>query len=172
MAQNDVILGIDPGLTGAVAILNAQGVSMMDALRTPTLKATKRGQKTEYDLPGMRNILLHHDPLLVGIEKVHSMPHDGHSSAFRFGQGYGLWLGLLAGLGIPFVELPPQRWQSRMLAGHPRGAQTKISAVKVSQGLWPDIPIHYKADWGMADAALIGEYARRYHLEPHTSGGT
>ena len=39
-----------------------------------------------------------------------------------------------------------------------------MSAVSAAKSLFPDLPIKVKADWGLADAALIAEYARRQHL--------
>ncbi len=50
-------LGIDPGLTGAVAVLDEHGgvVAVYD-VPTLTLKAS-RGTKQQYDLPGMARLL-------------------------------------------------------------------------------------------------------------------
>mgnify|MGYP003114715160 FL=1 len=90
-----------------------------------------------------------------------TFPRDGRVGAFNFGVGYGLWLGLLSALFIPYMEITPQLWQSRMLAGLPRGPKVKASAMRAAKSLFPHIPIGVKADWGMADAALLAEYARR-----------
>ena len=167
MAKLKRVVGIDPGITGAVVVLDDSG-DLQRALRTPILIV--KGKKA-YDLQMMREVLrkAHYEAekeggsAMVGIEKVHSLPRDGRVGAFRFGTGYGMWRGLLSGLFLPYTEITPQRWQARMLAGHPRGDQTKTSAVLVSKGRWPHIPIEVKADWGMADAALIAEYTRREH---------
>ena len=167
MAKLKRVVGIDPGITGAVMVMDENG-GLQRALRTPILLV--KGKKV-YDLQLMREVLRGANyeadkeggTVMVGIEKVHSLPRDGRVGAFRFGTGYGMWLGLLSGLFLPYKEVTPQRWQARMLAGYPRGEQTKTSAVVVSKGLWPHIPIQVKADWGMADAALIAEYTRREH---------
>ena len=163
------IIGIDPGIGGAIVILNENG-EIERAERTPIL--IDNGKK-QYDIPGMRNLILgptKKDPVgeaLVGIEKVHTLPRDGRVGAFRFGVGYGIWLGLLSGTFTRYVEVTPQRWQGRMLAGLPRGPHTKMSAVQAAKSLFPNIPIGVKADWGIADAALIAEYTRRQHLGKH-----
>jgi len=167
MARLKRVVGIDPGITGAVMVMDESG-ELQRALRTPIVVV--KGKKA-YDLQLMRDVLrgAHLEAekeggsVLVGIEKVHTLPRDGRVGAFRFGMGFGMWLGLLSGLFIPYVEVTPQRWQGRMLAGYPRGDQTKTSAVLVAKGRWPHIPIDAKADWGMADAALIAEYTRREH---------
>ena len=160
-------VGIDPGLTGAIVSLFGDG-RLCWAYRTPIITAGKGGR--EFDLPAMRRLLIEgkHSPpddTLVGIEKVHTFPRDGRVGAFNFGRGYGMWLGLLAGLRIGHIEITPQRWQATLLAGLPRGPHIKVSAVKAAKGLWPNIPIVAKADWGMADAALIAEYTRRQFLQ-------
>ena len=155
------VLGIDPGITGGVVAVNDDG--FLDyALRTPTI--TDKG-KRQYDIPGMVSTVTDAaakgDRLFVAIEKVGAMPRDGRVGAFNFGKGYGIWLGILGALSIPYLEVTPQRWQARMLAGLPRGPQTKTSAVQRCKALFPALPIKVKADWGMADAALIAEYARQ-----------
>ena len=155
------VLGIDPGITGGVVGLSRDG--FLDyACRTPSFMEKS---KRHYDLPGMveavQAVARTTPELLVGIEKVGTMPRDGRVGAFTFGKGYGIWLGILSALAIPYIEITPQRWQARMLTGLPRGPHTKTSAVQRSKSLFPDLPIKKKADWGMADAALIAEYARQ-----------
>ena len=168
MAKLCRVVGIDPGVTGAVVVISASG-ELERALRTPIL--IEKGKKV-YDLQLMREVLRaahkrsekEGGATVVGLEKVHTLPRDGRVGAFRFGMGYGMWQGLLSGLFLPYTEVTPQRWQGKMLAGYPRGEQTKTSAVTVAKSQFPNIPIEHKADWGMADAALIGEYTRRQHL--------
>jgi hypothetical protein len=168
MAKLCRVVGIDPGVTGAVVVISASG-ELERALRTPIL--IQKGKKV-YDLQLMREVLRaahkrsekEGGATVVGLEKVHTLPRDGRVGAFRFGMGYGMWQGLLSGLFLPYTEVTPQRWQGKMLAGYPRGEQTKTSAVTVAKSQFPNIPIEHKADWGMADAALIGEYTRRQHL--------
>lgn len=166
MARKRVI-GIDPGITGGIVVLNEDG-DIVQALRTPIY--VERGKK-HYDVPGMREVLMRAakdgGQPLAGIEKVGTLPRDGRVGAFNFGVGYGLWLGLLSGLYISYMEITPQGWQSKMLAGLPKGPQTKASAVRASKSLFPHIPIGIKADWGIADAALIAEYTRRKDLGAH-----
>jgi hypothetical protein len=165
MARLVRTVGIDPGITGAIVVLNEDG-SIVRCERTPIIIEKS---KKAYDIQRMRDIIVRaakeaeheNGRALVGIEKVHTHPRDGRVGAFRFGVGYGLWLGLISGSFTPYMEITPQIWQSRMLAGLPRGPQIKASAVQASKALFPHIPIGAKADWGMADAALIAEYSRR-----------
>ena len=154
-------IGIDPGITGAIVAISEKG-ELVDAWRTPVLAGDKG--KKEYDVAGMVDLIGLSPTAFVGIEKVGPMPRDGRVGAFRFGMGYGIWLGIVAALKRPHMVFLPQTWQSKMLRGLPRGPQTKVSAVTAARALFPKLPIRVKADWGMADAALIAEYARRQHL--------
>lgn len=144
-------------------MIEAETGKLLSDCRTPILPVPG---KKHYDLAGMKDVLssVAHEIRLVTIEKVGVMPRDGRVGAFSFGCGYGIWLGLLAGLGIPYLEVQPQRWQSKMLAGLPRGPKSKASAMRAAKSLFPTITIRVKADNGIADAALIGEYGRRVHL--------
>lgn len=155
-------LGVDPGITGGIVVLN--DIGLLDfAVRTPVVKAGA-GTKKQYDIIGMADIVRSAakttTDLLCCIEKVGAMPTDGRVGAFNFGKGYGIWLGIFAAIGLPYAEVTPQRWQARMLSGLPRGKETKTSAVLRAKSLFPDLPIKAKADHGMADAALIAEYIR------------
>lgn len=160
-----ITLGIDPGLTGALAALDAEG-RVVRLLDTPTLRVgpTKR----EYDLMQMREMLLHVcDPpgeretrVRCALELVHAFPHQGVVSMWRMGFGVGVWEGLLAALGIPVERVRPQRWQGVMLDGLPRG---KDAARYRAQSLWPGQAEQFalrKHD-GRADACLIAEWGRR-----------
>jgi crossover junction endodeoxyribonuclease RuvC len=158
-----VCIGIDPGVTGGLAILDAQTGELLEGMRTPILPVPG---KKEYDIGGMKDALAHNGwtVRLATIEKVGARPGDGIVGAFSFGCGTGLWLGLMSALAIPYIEVTPQRWQSKMLAGLPRGPKSKASAMRAAKSLFPHIPVRVKADNGIADAALIAEYGRRLHI--------
>ena len=160
-----IYIGIDPRLQGAFAVVLQDG-ALLYACRTPIIAPTGKG-KTDYDLPAMAALLRDWsegvNPATVAVEKVASMPHDGVAASFRFGMGYGIWLGLMAALSVPYIEVTPQRWQAKMLAGLPRGPKSKASAMRAAKSLFPTIPVRVKADNGIADAALLAEYGRRIH---------
>jgi crossover junction endodeoxyribonuclease RuvC len=95
-----VHIGIDPGLSGAVAVLSDDGilVSVHD-MPVLTLKVA-RGTRHEYDAPGLMALL---EPYSgpqshVIIEEAQAMPGQGTRSMFTTGLGFGLWLGILGAL--------------------------------------------------------------------------
>ena len=116
----------------------------------------------------MRRLLcdlgLSSDTLAV-IEAAQAMPGQGVTSMFSIGKGYGLWLGLLAGLGIACETVHPRRWSNAMLADVNKG-DTKAAAAVVAARLFPLLNLRAtdrcrKPHEGMVDALLIGEWKRR-----------
>jgi hypothetical protein len=105
-----VHIGIDPGLQGAVAILDDAGalVALHDV---PTLTLpNSRGTRHEYDLPGMVAILAPYvQNAHVLIEEAQAMPGQGVRSMFTIGLGSGAWLGILGALGLVHTREPPCR---------------------------------------------------------------
>lgn len=152
-------IGIDPGLDGAIAIIEEDGdVKVYD---TPTLKI---GNKRGFMLQEMVNILR---PIAIGpfytaaaVEKVHSMPRQGVASAFSFGKGVGYWEGVLAALQIPYEEVTPQRWQGVMMDGMQK---TKDASRLRAMQLFPQLAdqLKLKSNDGRADALLIALWRRR-----------
>lgn len=169
-------LGIDNGKDGAVIVLDENG-RVVGKYKTPLLKAsTKKGKKQgkdEYDIVGMKGLLtglaLPDQDIFVFIEKAQPMPMrmGGVAANYQRGLSYGLWQGLLVGLGISYEVFSPQAWQKVMLAGI-NAADTKQAAAIAAMRLWPKedwrkSTLAKNADEGFIDAALIAEYGRRNH---------
>ena len=150
--------GYDPGKKGGMVRLDAEG-RLLQAFRIPV----HTGKKPDYNL---HMIAAFAEPKTdrAAIEKVHSMPGQGVASMFSFGRGLGLLEMSVVAQGIPHTLVTPQAWQKVMLAGMPRKKETKKSAVLVASRLWPELAVQLavKANWGLADAALIAEYGRRF----------
>ena len=45
------------------------------------------------------------------VERVHSMPRQGEASTFSFGCSFGVVLGVLGAMGIPFELVAPKVWK-------------------------------------------------------------
>ena len=151
-----IIIGIDNGLRGGIAIINGSAI-----LKTPM--PVIAGDKPQYDLQNLVKILKSAEHVFV--EKVQAMPWDGKSGCITVGRGAGIVAGICAALNIPITEVGPKTWQKEMFADLPK-SDTKQMSYLVCQRLWP------REDWratskckkphdGMCDAALIGEYGRR-----------
>lgn len=138
-----IILGIDPGQSGAIAMLRGSPVEGIGFAKLDL---------TEKDIS---DYFAYQDkPSFAYIEKVHSMPKQGVASSFKFGKNYGFLRGCLIALGIPFEEVTPQAWQKAM--GCMSRGDKNVTKAKAQQ-LFPDIKITH----AIADALLIAEYGRR-----------
>lgn len=154
-----LIIGIDPGLDGAIAFLQSDGQS--EVIDTPTITVQKtKGKKREYDLAEMvRMIGRHISPgrsITVGLEHVHAMPGQGVTSMWSMGYGSGAWEGIIAALGLPLTRISPQKWQKVMLNGMKGKEGSRLRAIQ----LFPEINLSRKKDHGKADALLIAAYLR------------
>lgn len=157
-AQHTLYIGIDPGLTGALAVLDdtLDVVALYDT-PTLTLKAS-RGTRQEYDLPGMVRLLqpyAGHSAHVV-IEESQAMPGQGVRSTFTTGLGFGAWLALLAALEIPYTRVRPAVWKRMfMLRGH-----DKEAARLLAQQLFPSADLRRKKDHGRAEALLLAAHCQ------------
>jgi len=159
------IIGIDPGKSGAVAIIDRESHSVTLKAITPMIKVGK--SKLEYDLQGMREILLQGSKGVqakVFIERQQARPGQGVSSMFTTGKGYGIWLGICAGLQIPIEVVSPISWTKEVLRGVP--GEGKGRNILGAKRLFPSEDLR-KSDRartphdGICDAMLIAEYGWR-----------
>ena len=145
------VAGIDPGLTGALAIIDEYRVVFVDDLPVHQIHAGKR-TRAEIDLGGMRELLTSLTYDHVFIEQVAARPGQGVTSMFRFGLTAGQIVGLVAGLRVPYSLVLPQRGQ-RIASCGPAPDEARRRAGQ----LYPDA-VQYltrKRDAGRADAILI-----------------
>ena len=158
------IVGVDPGLSGAIACIGPGGMLWQAIQSTPTL-TLKQGKKTkhEHDLAEMRKLV---DglprPLVAAVELTHSMPGQGVRSMWSMGFGVGVWEGLFAGMEIGVTRVAPQTWRRVMLAGVKR--EGKDASVWRAKQLWPKVKLNETNKGkreGQAEALLIAEWCRR-----------
>lgn len=149
-------IGIDPGNTGAIALLN-KNLEFVHVEDMPV--TTLNGKKQQVNAVEVCRILerwksFSSEPLIAYLEKVSAMPGQGVSSMFNFGTGYGILQGVLASLRIGYVLVSPQQWKRR--AGLINTEKDK--ARTVAQQLYPGVELGRKRDIGRADALLIATY--------------
>ncbi len=154
-----IFVGIDPGFTGAVAVVDNDG-NLIAVSDTPVLTVQGKKTKQEYNTPAMHQILTAYNDRGVhaALEQVSSRPGEGVTSSFRFGRGLGLWEALLVACQIPFDRITPQRWKKTMMAGRPK--EKDASRLRAME-LFPGADLHLKKHHGRADALLLAEYLRR-----------
>ncbi len=147
------ILGIDPGLSGALALI--EDGRLLDTWDMPVAGSRVAA--------GLLIDLFHSArPDLVVIEEVHSMPGQGVSSTFKFGLSAGVVDGAVAALGYGKEYVQPTVWKRALgLAG-----KEKDDARLKALDLWPSRAQLFarKKDCGRADAALIALWNHRQLL--------
>jgi crossover junction endodeoxyribonuclease RuvC len=147
------ILGVDPGLSGAVAILDTKN-DTLDVCDMPLGQITLSSGKKRNELndAALACIIKGYKPDCAVLEIVSARPGEGVSSVFRFGASWGVVRGILATLEIPVDMMRPQEWQTK--ARLPRGDHAAI--LRASQ-VFPHAAHHFarKMDHGRADAALM-----------------
>lgn len=151
------VVGIDPGKSGGIAVLEADG------------KVSKIA--TMPDLAGLKTLLTltrtASRQMLVFLEKAQVMPGNGLVSMFNYGMHNGEIMGMLFALGIPFELVGPNVWTKVMHAGC-TGDRPKEKSKQAAQRLFPEIdlknPDNPRARIphdGLIDALLIAEWGRR-----------
>jgi len=156
------LIGIDPGLDGAVAILHtASGLVLINDTPTDTMIKAGGKKKRTFLAQEMANILIPFmdDDVHVFLEQVGAMPKQGVSSVFSFGKGYGIWIGICAALKLPTTFVTPQRWKKVIMDGIPDKNAARLRAQQLYPAVAPAMKL-VKHD-GRAEALLIAEYGRR-----------
>jgi len=154
--MNTWILGVDPGLSGAMAMLNAGAVDVFDIpTTTRTVNKKEKRQIDPYQLSAWLEI---QRPLIkfAVVEQVGAMPGQGVTSAFNFGFTTGCIHGIIAACGIEIRTVPPQVWKRKYgLLGQNKDASRGEASRRFPQftHLW-----QLKKHDGRAEAALLALY--------------
>lgn len=144
------ILGIDPGLSGAISLYDGNELLIWDM---PTLEMMVNGKKrNRLDIVRLKNILLEHKADHAFIERVNAQPSNGAASAFAYGYGVGAIDAVVQCCGIPFTHITPMKWKKDMQCPKEKdGARMRASQ------LLPQFAHNWsrKKDDGRAEASLI-----------------
>jgi len=141
------ILGIDPGASGAAALLAPDGrvLGVLDWTDGPRVAA---------ELACWEDLW----PFRAYLEKVHAMPKNGVAGMFNFGMNFGWWQGWLDGHAVPWEFVAPQKWMTNLIP--PKRDPADKPSLLVARRMFPDAPLHLKKHHGRADALLIAHWGR------------
>jgi len=148
-----MIIGIDPGKTGAIAMLYQAGHPKWGKLYIEDMPVLGK----EINGAAFADILEEFPPIIIYIEAVNSRLM-GRQSAFNFGQGIGVLKGVIAAKRISYCQVSPAKWKS-----HFKLPADKDAARAKATQLFPanaDL-FKRKKDDGRAEAALIALYAQQ-----------
>jgi crossover junction endodeoxyribonuclease RuvC len=106
------IIGIDPGLSGAIAILVKSKVKeIYDMPVMPEGKKNKRQLNSAQLVKIISDNTEENEEVSVVVEQVNAMPGQGVTSMFNFGQTFGAIKGICAALGLPIYFVRPAKWK-------------------------------------------------------------
>lgn len=155
-----LIIGIDPGVSGAVAALGSGTLWVEDL---PTRAAARGKSALDVDGEALGSILWvsrQFTQVNAYVEQVQSRPRQ--AGQFAFGVNYGRVLGVLEALGIQIVHVPASKWKPAMgLRG-----EDKATSVALAAQLFPHLkdqlygPRGAPLD-GRAEALLIAYYGSK-----------
>jgi crossover junction endodeoxyribonuclease RuvC len=153
-----VVIGCDPGQSGALALLaDGQPAGFIDM---PTMARAAGGNEVNAAelAASLRGVMHSHRGayIIAIVEAVSAMPGNGASSMFRFGESFGVLKGVLGALSIPYQLVHPQTWKRKLtLIGSDKDA-ARTMAIR----LFPQIAMDLarKKDIGRADALLVARY--------------
>ncbi len=149
--------GIDPGLSGALAFISANGLG---AVTFPMPLVEVDGQD-ELDSAALTALLEEMAPRLVCVERPQGF--GGCSASFKLGQNLGGLIVTALAARFRLERVRPQAWQRVMLPGIHGRENLKRASVAKAKALFPTGPLvgsgRTKPD-DLADALLIAAYAR------------
>jgi hypothetical protein len=152
-------LGIDPGLSGALAILDADGnaelLADLPVIRDRSLAWIDAGTMQMLLVDAIRG-----RQCRAIVERVSAMPRQGIASAFTFGVGLGSLLAALQTLRLPIELVTPASWKLAMGLG-----RDKRASIDKARLLFPSADLTLAKHDGRAEALLLAWYAQR-HLAP------
>ena len=151
------IIGIDPGLSGAIAILENKNV-----LKLFDMPVMAEGKKNKKQLNSAQwvNIIKKNinksDDIAVVVEQVNAMPGQGVTSMFNFGQTFGAIKGVCAALNLPIFFVRPSKWKKyfELINSSKDSSRTKVIE------MYPSLSsqLSKKKDVNKSDAILIARY--------------
>jgi crossover junction endodeoxyribonuclease RuvC len=148
-----MIIGIDPGGTGCIAVLDDAG-NYLDHLHMPLMKLGKANRVNS--AAAIRFLREYDEARHCYLEQVAAMPGNGGSSMFSFGHAAGIIEGVVVALGIPITLVPPAAWKKALrLTGKDKDA-ARARAIQLYPGI-PDLDLKGKGQ-ALADAILIGRH--------------
>ena len=149
------VLGIDVGAGGALCCL-CTDTNTLEILDMPTVQIKRGARMVNQVQPALVVAAIQQlNPDRAIVERVSAMPGQGVSSMFAFGRAAGVLEGALAGLGIPYTDVPPATWIKAMaVRGGKDGARNRaIELYPKHAQLFARVK-----DDGRADACLIATY--------------
>ena len=154
-----LIIGIDPGISGAICFF--EDGQVREILEMPTMADGKKN-KRQVNGPQIYNEILSRTTkfskkdIFVVIEQVSAMPGQGVTSMFNFGQSFGVLKGICSAMQLSMHFVRPAKWKKYfgLIKTEKDASRTKVIEI------FPYISgqLSRKKDSNKADAILIASF--------------
>ena len=151
------IIGIDPGLSGGIAILENNKVKeLFDMPVMADGKKNKRQLNSALLAQLVKENIKDIENTIMVVEQVNAMPGQGVTSMFNFGQTFGAIKGICAALNLPIFFVRPAKWKKHfeLINSSKDASRTKVIE------MYPSIAekLSRKKDVNKSDAILIARF--------------
>ena len=151
------VIGIDPGLSGAIAILeNNKVLGIFDMPVMSEGKKNKRQLNSAQLVNIIKENIMKDEEISVVVEQVNAMPGQGVTSMFNFGQTFGAIKGVCAALNLPIFFVRPSKWKKHfeLINSSKDSSRTKVIE------MYPSLSnqLTKKKDVNKSDAILIAKF--------------
>ena len=151
------IIGIDPGLSGAIAILDDNKIiELFDMPVMPDGKKNKRQLNSALLVKLIKDNIKNLENTVMIVEQVNAMPGQGVTSMFNFGQTFGAIKGICAALGLPIFFVRPAKWKKHFELINSSKDASRTKAIE----MYPYISeqLAKKKDVNKSDAIIIARF--------------
>ena len=151
------IVGIDPGLSGAIAILENNNVlNIFDMPVMAEGKKNKRQLNSAQLAHIIRENTVKNEEITIVVEQVNAMPGQGVTSMFNFGQTFGAIKGISAALNLPIFFVRPSKWKKHFELINSSKDSSRTKVIEMYPSLSSQLT--KKKDVNKSDAILIARY--------------
>lgn len=150
-------IGIDPGFSGAIAIITDAGIEKVIDMPTKFKPGTKKSMLDENALANFFWEYADQPNTYAEMEFVQGLPGEGAARSFQFGYSVGVVRGMLSVSRIPYKLVGPTAWKNF------HGIAPKLSKatnIEIARKLFPAADLRFLKHSGRADALLIAEHCR------------
>ena len=154
-----IIVGIDPGIAGAICFFYEGKV--IDVIDMPTMAEGKKNKKQVNGSQVFNEITKHiknkeSNEVKVVIEHVSAMPGQGVTSMFNFGQSFGILKGICSAMNLSMYFVRPVKWKKHFNLINSSKDASRTKAIEIFPYFSKNLS--KKKDANKADAILIASY--------------
>ena len=159
-----IVVGIDPGLSGAIAILeNNKVLNIFDMPVMAEGKKNKRQLNSAQLVNIIKDSTKPDDEIAVVVEQVNAMPGQGVTSMFNFGQTFGAIKGVCAALELPIFFVRPSKWKKHFELINSSKDSSRTKVIEMYPSLSSQLA--KKKDVNKSDAILIARFYTETRLK-------